>query len=73
MRPVVDGAATVALGTRDLPAGATIWTAPQATNVKTGMANFHKEARYHKARLNVTGEWTRAQGVDVDAEGAGWL
>lgn len=73
VRPVVDGAATVALGTRDLPAGATIWTAPQATNVKTGMANFHKEARYHKARLNVTGEWTRAQGVDVDAEGAGWL
>lgn len=74
VRPIVDGGTwTVQLGYRDLPTSSVTWGTAQSTNSMTGMANFHKEARYHRARLNGSGTWTKAQGIDVEAEPAGYV
>lgn len=74
VRPIVDGGTwTVQIGTRDLPTATVSWSAVASTNGMTGLANFHKEARYHRARLTSSGTWEKAQGIDVEAEAAGYV
>lgn len=74
VRPIADGATwTVQAGYRNLPTGDVEWTPVSSVNAMTGLAPFHNEARYHRARLNGTGEWNKAQGIDVEAASAGYL
>lgn len=62
--PYVDGGTTtVALGTRDTPQGGINWSNDTAVN-SVGFAPFRSRARYHRARVKVSGGlWEHAQGV----------
>ena len=67
VRPVIDGGASVALGTRDRPDETVTWTADQAVNARTHVANFRSDARYHRARVTTSGDFQFAQGVDIES------
>lgn len=74
IRPLVtgNGDPCVSVGYRDDMGEAVQWTANQAVNSRSGLATFRNSARFHRARLTVTGEnWTRAIGIDVDAVKSG--
>jgi hypothetical protein len=36
-----------------------------------GFAPFRSSGRYHRLRMNLTGNWSTAQGIDVEARGIG--
>lgn len=70
-RPIVDGGVTtVQIGHRNRQQDALIWTAARNVNAN-GRATIRKNARYHRVRLNVSGAFTHAEGVDVDTSPAG--
>ena len=70
VRPIVDGAATVSLGTRNLVTDAVTWTDPVSVHPRTGMAPFRSDARYHRAKLSFS-DFDFAQGLDIDASRSG--
>tara|TARA_R110000772_G_scaffold4094_9_gene14496 strand:+ start:472 stop:1935 length:1464 start_codon:yes stop_codon:yes gene_type:complete len=72
VRPLVDGGSqTVQSGTRDLQTSSTTWTTAR-TPTTSGRANIRDNARYHRFRVNLSGEWTNAQGVEPEGAAAGW-
>lgn len=72
VKPLVDQAvATVAIGTRNDQTSAASFTAETTANSRTGFCDFRSEARYHRARLTVTGTFNAARGLEVDAEVSG--
>jgi hypothetical protein len=76
VKPLIDvtaNAATVALGTRgDLQSSVT-YTSETTANSRSGFCDFRSEARYHRARLTVTGTFNAAQGLHFTAGPAGQL
>lgn len=67
VKPLVSGTAssiTVALGTRNDQSTAASFTAETAPHSRTGFADFRSEARYHRARVTINGEFTKAIGLE---------
>ena len=63
VRPVIDGICTVTVSTRDNLVDAP--TEGVATSVdSTQKANVRTHARYHRIKINTTGDFTHAQGVE---------
>lgn len=73
VRPLVDGTGsqTVQIGTRDLQTGTTAWTSAVSPETDTGIAHFRSDARYHRIRVNTTGDFDHAIGVDIFAQKTG--
>lgn len=73
VKPMVSGASTVtvALGTRNDQSTAVSYTAETTPTTRTGFSDFRSEARYHRARVTITGSFTKAIGVEVDAVESG--
>jgi hypothetical protein len=70
-RPVVDGGATtIQIGHRNRQQDTITWTSARSVNAN-GRATMRKTARYHRARLNLSGDFTHAEGVDIDAAPSG--
>jgi hypothetical protein len=73
IKPLIDQAAvTIAMGTRDDRTSAVSFTAEQTANARSGVANFRKAARYHRARATVTGTFNAAQGIEYGVNAAGY-
>lgn len=74
VRPLVDGtSATVKcqIGSRNDGDESVTWSGLASQNSQTGMCNFRANARYHRARMKITGGFSHAFGFDVDAVGVG--
>jgi len=72
VRPVVDGGSqTVQVAYRNLQTDTEAWTT-ERTPTAGGRANVRQNARYHRFRVNLSGSWTHAQGVEPEASPAGW-
>ena len=56
--------ATVALGTRDKQDAAVTYTAESTPNTRHGFADFRSDARYHRARTTITGNFDSANGLE---------
>lgn len=71
-RPMVQGGTVTAqLGTRNLQSESVTWGAEIAVNA-FGMCNARSNARYHRARINATGDWEHIMGIDeIQASSAG--
>lgn len=65
VRPIADGTRTIALGTRDDQAAAVTWGAARSP-ARDGNCGFRGDARFHRLRMTVSGDWTQAQGTDVN-------
>jgi hypothetical protein len=65
VRPYVDGGTvTVQMGTRNLHSDTVSYASAVSLN-SSGDAPVRSNARFHRVRLNITGEFTDAQGVDI--------
>lgn len=73
VRPLVDGSSTqtVQIGTRDLQTDSVTWSSAESVNPVTGIANFKSDARYQRIRVNTTGSFNNAIGVDLEAQPSG--
>lgn len=72
--PLVDSvSAQVALGRRDRVVDGVTWTDPVSITSTTGSCPVRASGRYHRARVTVPAgaTWSKAQGVDFEARGAG--
>ena len=65
-----DGTVTVQIGTRGLHSDEVTFTTAQAPSTD-GFAPFRAQGRYHRARMNLSGQWSFAQGMDVEARQIG--
>jgi hypothetical protein len=71
VRPMVDGGdITVQIGTRRRMTDPVEWTAPIPLN-QAGEAPARSNSRFHRFRLNISGAWREALGVDVVAVAEG--
>lgn len=73
-RPIVDGSGatvTVQAGSRNVHTGTTSFGSAASLN-SVGDCSLRSMGRYHKLRVNVSGDFTDAQGVDVYAKTAGF-
>lgn len=69
--PVVDGGThTVQMGTRETQAGSISWGSASAEN-SSGICPVRSNSRFHRVRTNVTGGFTTASGVLVNAKPVG--
>lgn len=74
VRPQVDGPApniSVCVGCRQDTYGNIEWSAPAEPHERTGLANFRKDAYYHRIKLEVDGDFDHIFGNDVEFEQAG--
>lgn len=63
---------TVALGTRnDQDADNVTFTSESTPNARTRFAGFRSDARYHRARLTLTGSFDEAMGLEIQAVPSG--
>ena len=62
------GSVTVQIGTRGLHSDDVTFTTAQSPSAD-GFAPFRAQGRYHRARMNISGNWSFAQGMDIDAAG----
>jgi hypothetical protein len=58
---------TVAIGSRQRQVDSTVFGAASSLNAD-GYCPTRSSGAYHRVRMNITGEWSVAQGVDVDAK-----
>ena len=58
------------VGSRALPYDDVTYS-KAASITSEGFVPVRAEGRYHRIRLNITGIWAQAQGVDVDARPTG--
>ena len=67
VRPIVDGGAsqTVQIGTRSLQSDSVSWSASETPNSETGLVHPRSDARYHRTRVNLVGDFNHAIGADV--------
>jgi len=73
VRPLVDGpnsTVTVSCGTRDQLTSNYSFGMAQGLN-SIGEANFRSNARYHRFRVNISGGFTDAMGVEIEAKQGG--
>lgn len=72
IKPLVDTASvTVALGTRNDQVTTPSFTSETTANSRSGFCDFRGEARYHRARMTLTGTFNAAQGLQFQAEPSG--
>lgn len=66
VRPVVDGSGTVTvqMGTRNLHSESVTYASAVSVN-STGNCPMRSNARYHRARVNISGGFNHAQGIEV--------
>ena len=64
------GLTTVQVGTRNRQQDAYTWTDAVAVNA-TGFAPVNAEGRYHRIRMNITGDWEESQGSEANERGMG--
>lgn len=64
------GSVTLEVGTRNLHSNAATFTTAQSPNTN-GFAPFRDQGRYHRFKMNISGTWSLAQGLDVDAREIG--
>ena len=64
------GSVTVQIGTRGLHSDDVTFTTAQSPSAD-GFAPFRAQGRYHRARMNISGNWFFAQGMDIDARQVG--
>jgi len=76
VRPLFDGdggTATVNVGSRTLSNGAVKWSSiAKPTHAHTGFTYFRDIGRYHRFRVSLSGAWTKASSLQIDAQNAGW-
>jgi hypothetical protein len=75
IKPLVDAtvnAITIAMGTRNDQGEAVSYSSEQTANARSGFANFRTSARYHRARLKIAGTFNAAQGLEYQANAAGY-
>jgi hypothetical protein len=58
------------IGTRKNPTEAVTFTSAVSMN-DDGFAPFRAQGRHHRARMNISGNWTVAQGIDIEAREIG--
>jgi hypothetical protein len=75
IKPLVTGDSsvdvTIALGSRDNLDDAVSYTAATDRTATTGYCDFENESRYHRARMEIVGEFKEAVGVQFIAQAAG--
>ena len=72
-RPLVDGGTqTIQFGSRNLQTGSNSFDSAVTPHSETGICNLHKDSRYQRFRVNTSGEFTHAQGVEVFSDAAGF-
>lgn len=73
VRPLVDGATsqTVQVGSRHLQDDSVTWTNAETPNSETGKIHPRANADYHRFRVNTTGDFTHAIGVEIGSRGTG--
>jgi hypothetical protein len=66
VRPMIDGSGTVTMqiGTRNLLSDTVTWGTASSVN-SAGDCPVRSNARYHRARVNITGGFNDAQGIDI--------
>ncbi len=65
VRPILDGGTTtVQIGSREGLNDSTTWSSEITTN-NIGVADCRSNARYHRFRLNLTGNWSTVQGLEL--------
>jgi hypothetical protein len=70
-RPLCDaGTAAVSIGSRNRLTDAVAWSSASSQGA-TGVCDHRVNARYHRARLAVSGTFDHLLGLEVDFEGAG--
>jgi hypothetical protein len=75
IKPLLDvtlNAVTVSMGTRNDQQAAVSYATDQTANSRSGFANFRTAARYHRARLTIAGTFNAAQGLEYQANPAGY-
>jgi hypothetical protein len=75
IKPLLDvtlNAVTIAMGTRNTQQATPTYTSEQTANSRSGFANFRTSARYHRARLTISGTFNAAQGIEYQAEASGY-
>jgi hypothetical protein len=72
VRPLIEsGTSTVQVGARNLQSGAITWGTEYTPQADTGKAYARSNSRYHRIRVNITGNFSHALGVDIDVTVAG--
>jgi hypothetical protein len=66
VRPIVDGSGTVTMqmGTRDIHSESVTYDSVSAVD-SIGECQMRSNARYHRARVNITGGFNDAQGIEI--------
>jgi len=75
IKPLIDqtlNGITVAMGTRNDRTSAVSYTTEQTANSRSGFVNFRTAARYHRARVTITGTFNAAQGLEYQASPSGY-
>lgn len=65
-----DGDVTVAIGLRGTHTDLVAYTAAGSPN-DAGFVPFRAQDRYHRAKMTLTGQWSYAQGLDIEARQVG--
>jgi hypothetical protein len=65
-----DGSVTLAVGTRDKQSDTPTFTSAVAPN-DGDFSPFRAQGRYHRARMSLSGAWSKALGIDVEARDIG--
>ena len=71
VRPESDGVVTVQIGHRKTPRDSVTWSPVSAVDDASGLAPFRIDDFYMRVRLNISGGFTDAVGVYVDAKSSG--
>ena len=75
LRPLVEGDApniAVKIGTRDQTHGPITWSQPVTPNPVTGRADFRIDARYHRFRIEVDGDYRHIFAGEAEFERSGY-
>lgn len=72
-RPIFEdgGLARMSIGSRALSNARVDWSSPSAVNGETGFAYHRNQNRYHRFRIELSGQWDRASMLQVDFVPAG--
>lgn len=65
VEPIARGAATVYIGTRNLPTDAVTYSGASQVNSRTGHAPFRTSGRYIQVRFDWSGDFGRADGFNI--------
>lgn len=66
VRPIADGAMTVSDGARTLPTEQPVWSDAVSVDAR-GRTAFRVDARFHRIRCQISGDWTYAHGFEAEA------